>query len=161
MYKVVAMADLYPVLEEKLRAGGPVTLTATGFSMMPLLHHQRDSIILEPLEGPPRINDVVLYRRESGQFVLHRIVSMETNGDYIMCGDNQYALEHHITQHQVVSRLQAFIRNGRRISCTSTWYKAYVCLLPALRLIRHGLSTGAGYMNAFKHRLRRKANGNR
>jgi hypothetical protein len=155
------MADLYPVVEEKLHAGGLVTLTATGFSMMPLLRHQKDSIILEPLEEPLRINDVVLFRRESGQFVLHRIVGLESNGDYIMRGDNQYTLEHHIARHQVVSRLQAIIRNNRRISCTSTWYKAYVCLLPALRLMRRGLSTGVRYLNAFKHRLRRKAHGNR
>jgi hypothetical protein len=154
LHKVVSIDELFQVMEETLHAGGLVTLTSTGTSMLPMLKHQRDTVILEPVASPLHVNDVVLYRRLSGQFVLHRIVGLESNGDYILCGDNQFALERHISHRQVIGRLQVFIRKGRRISCNSPWYKAYVCLLPMLRLLRHGFYAGRRYMGAFKRRIR-------
>lgn len=160
MHKVILMAELYPVMEETLKAGGLVSLTSTGTSMMPMLQHQRDTIILAPVKNPLHVNDVVLYRRISGQFVLHRIVGLESNGDYVLCGDNQSIPEHHIARQQVIGRLQSFIRKGRRISCNSPSYKVYVTMLPLLRFLKHSLLIFRGYAAALKKRIRRLTNGN-
>jgi len=158
--RAVTLADLYLVIEEKLRAGGRVSLMASGVSMLPMLKHQRDTVVLGPATGTLLVNDVVLYRREGGQFVLHRVVGLESNGNYILCGDNQFVLEHHINHKQVVGRLVGFIRNGRRISCTSPWYKAYVLLLPVLRFLKHGLFIGLRYAANLMRRICRLTNGN-
>ncbi len=132
----VTMAQLYPVIEETLQRGGSVTLTPTGASMMPMLRHQRDTVTLGTIDGPLKINDVVLYKRNNGEFVLHRIVGMEKNGDFIMCGDYQLVPEHHIKQQQMIGRLLSFTRKGRHVLCSCFSYRAYVCLLPVFRTLR-------------------------
>ncbi len=161
MSKAVTIADIYPVIEEKFHAGGSVTLMASGISMLPMLRHQLDTVVLGPVTGPLSINDVVLYRRQNGEFVLHRIVGLESNGDYVLCGDNQFVLEHHIGYWQMIGRLQAFTRKGRFITNNSLSYKAYICLLPALRLLKHVHSFSWRYMSTIKHWGRHRANGNR
>lgn len=153
MHKVVAMAELYPVVEEALSAGGSITLTSTGTSMLPMLRHQRDAVILERAAFPLRVNDVALYRRANGQFVLHRVVGMGPDGGYMFCGDNQFLLEHHIAHRQVIGRMRAFTRGGHRISCDAYGYKAYVFLLPALRRLRRGLLKCRRLKVALKRRL--------
>ena len=159
MPKTVNVADLYPVIEEKLHTGGYVTMMASGVSMLPMLRNQLDTVILGPVTEPLLMNDVVLYRRANGQFVLHRIVGLETNGNYILCGDNQYILEHNISHQQVVGLLQSFTRKGRSISCTSHYYKAYVNLLPTLRFLHFGLSISRRYASVLKRKVRRWTNG--
>lgn len=139
MHKDVAMAELYPVLVEALRWGGHVTFTATGVSMLPMLRHMRDTVTLRPARGDARVGDVALYRRESGQFVLHRIVGLEENGDYVLCGDNQFVRERFVRPRQVIALMASFSRKGRVYRCDSALYRAYVCILPALRLVRRAL----------------------
>ena len=156
MHKAVAMAQMYPVIRETLQAGGTVTLTSTGASMMPMLRHGEDTVTLEPAVGVLRINDIVLYRRDNGQFVLHRIVGMDQNGDYILRGDNQLTLEHHVRRQQVIGRLLAFTRKGRRIACTSVRYKAYVCLLPVLRALKPEFRWINRHMRGFGCFIRRR-----
>ena len=160
MYKVVAMAEMYPVVEEALRVGNRITITVTGTSMLPLLRHQLDNATLEPVTGPMHVNDVVLYQRENGQFVLHRIIGMEKNGDCILCGDNQLVCEHHVRRQQVVGRLTAFTRIGRKVACTSVWYKAYICVLPALRLILRGCLIARRYAGTLRYLIIHLANRN-
>ena len=160
MHKAVAMAQLYPIIEETLKAGGCITFASTGASMMPMLRREGDSVTLEPVKEELRRNDVVLYRRDSGQFVLHRIVGMDRDGDYILCGDNQLTLEHHVGQRQIIGRLLAFTRKGRRIACTSIRYRAYVCLLPALRGLKPEFQWIVRHMRAFGRYIQRRENGN-
>ncbi len=136
MHKNVAMAELYPVLAEALRWGGHVTLTATGVSMMPMLRHMRDTVTLRPARGDARVGDVALYRRENGQFVLHRIVDVEENGDYVFCGDNQFTRERFVSPRQVIALMASFSRRGHVYRCDSFLYRTYVFLLPLLRFAR-------------------------
>lgn len=160
MHKVVAMAEVYPVMEEVLLAGSRITITVTGTSMLPLLRHQRDTVTLETVTGQLHLNDVVLYRQESGKFVLHRIVGKEKNGDYIVCGDNQFIWDRHVKRFRVIGRLVAFSRKGRKVSCTSPWYKAYVLTLPFLRFLKHGCFWARRYTGSLRHFFIHQANGN-
>ena len=142
MHKVVTMTDLYPVMKETLVAGGCIRLTVTGTSMLPMLKHGQDTVVLEPVSGMLHKNDVVLYQRENGQFVLHRIVALEPDSRYTMCGDHQFIREYHISHRQVIGRLNSFIHNGRLISRTSLGYKTYVFLLPVIRLFQRSFLAG-------------------
>lgn len=161
MHKVVSMADLYPVMEEAMLAGCRVTLTVTGASMLPLLRHRQDTVTLETVTGRLRPNDVVLYRQADGRFVLHRIVGMEKNGDCILCGDNQLVWDHHVKRRQIIGRLVAFTRKGRKIACTSPWYLAYMLMLPSLRLVRNGCFIARRYIGALGRFMIRHTRGNR
>ena len=81
------LQDIWPVIEEKLNSGAEVTINPGGISMKPLVIPKRDSVILKKPPETLKKYDVALYRRKSGQFVLHRVVGIEADG-YVMCGDN-------------------------------------------------------------------------
>ena len=58
-----------------LSQGKEVSFTPKGYSMLPLLRTDRDSVILKKLPGAG-VGDIILVRTE-GRYVLHRLISME------------------------------------------------------------------------------------
>ena len=89
--QLINLCDLYPLIEEVISSGGEFRMYPRGVSMLPLLTQGEDSVVLVSL-GDVCVNDMILYRRDSGQFVLHRLIKIEGD-EYIMCGDNQGELE--------------------------------------------------------------------
>ena len=47
--------------------------------MFPLLKDNRDSFKLEKITSKPKKKDIVLYKRDNGQYVLHRIIKEKDN----------------------------------------------------------------------------------
>lgn len=138
------MADLYSVMEETLFAGGEVVFTPNGGSMRPFLLSGRNPVTLvRPGGGEPlaafehyRVGDVLLYRRASGQFVLHRLMKLD-EGRPVFCGDAGAALEYGILPGDVLARVARFEKNRRTIDCrTNRRYRAAVALWMALFPIR-------------------------
>ena len=86
--KKVRLSEMLPAMEETLSAGGTVKLPITGTSMLPLLVAGRDNVVLKKADLPLRRFDLPLYRRKGGAFDLHRVVAVEKDGTYTMCGDN-------------------------------------------------------------------------
>ena len=74
--------------EEELERNGILIYTNRGDSMMPLLRENRDLIHIRRVNGRCRKYDVPLYKRDSGQYVLHRILKVRKN-DYVICGDKE------------------------------------------------------------------------
>lgn len=93
--------------------------------MMPLIRQGKDLLIIEPAHGRLKKYDVPLYRRDSGQYVLHRILRVRKD-DYVICGDNRWHLETGITDRHIVGVLSAVVRNGRTITVTNRRYRLYV-----------------------------------
>ena len=60
-------------IEQLLREGKMIQTAVNGYSMYPTLVPGRDSVVIEPLDGRPGRGDVVLYRRDGGILVLHRV----------------------------------------------------------------------------------------
>lgn len=56
-------------------------LIISGNSMSPFLIHGRDTVYLSRLERPVRKGDVLLYQRESGAYILHRVYRVERADD--------------------------------------------------------------------------------
>lgn len=144
---LVSLEEMAPVIEAGLALGQEVVLTITGNSMAPFLRSQRDQVVLvavDPAALQP--GDVPLYRRENGQFVLHRIVerddgvSRQRLGEkellpsahvgsalqFTMLGDAQVDLEPGIKAGQVIARASAFLRKGKRLECDSRRYRRRV-----------------------------------
>lgn len=67
-------------------------------------------------------NDVVLYRRDQGILVLHRICRITSDGFY-MVGDNQYEVEGPLRQDQIIGKLIAVNRNSREFTVGNPFYK--------------------------------------
>ena len=76
----VQLADYYPLMKETLDQGGTFSLTITGTSMFPFIVGNRDKVTLSPITGELKKNDLPLYRRSNGAFVLHRIVKVNKDG---------------------------------------------------------------------------------
>ena len=72
-------------MEEILLEKNKLINAPVGVSMLPLLRPNRDVVILEN-NLKPEIYDVVLYKRDNGKYILHRIIDVDSNG-YVMCGD--------------------------------------------------------------------------
>ncbi|MBR6376437.1 MAG: S24/S26 family peptidase [Oscillospiraceae bacterium] len=137
--KKVRLEELLPIIREKMDAGGQVTIPVTGTSMKPTLVAGRDSVTLTRLEGSPKRLDLPLYRRRNGQFVLHRIVSLEPDGSFTCCGDHQWVREPGLRPEQIVGMVCQIERQGRAVSVQAPghrlWVRLWVGLLPCRRLL--------------------------
>ena len=145
--RLISLDALAPVIEGSLAAGQQVVLTITGNSMAPFLRDCRDQVVLEAVDPAAlQPGDVPLYRRRSGQYVLHRIVERDDGEyrhilaeeeplpsahvgaplSYTMLGDAQTELEPRIETDQIVARAAAFLRKGKRWECDSARYRRRV-----------------------------------
>lgn len=112
--------------EEELKKNGKLVYTNVGDSMKPLIRQGRDLLVIEPVHGRLKKYDVPLYKRDSGQYVLHRILKVRKN-DYVICGDNRWQKEYGITDRHIIGVLTAVIRDGEKnIPVTDRKYLAYV-----------------------------------
>lgn len=123
-------------IEEQLAEAGEVITGSAGTSMSPMLRNRKDTIVIESIKRPLKINDVPLYRLASGKLVLHRILSIK-DGVYIIRGDNLFQKEY-VKPEQVIGLLKAFYRNGKFYDCgKSRKYKCYVFYVRASYPFRH------------------------
>lgn len=123
--KKVEVEDLYPLIQEVLNAGGTFKLTVTGSSMSPFLGSGRDQVTISPIPSMIRKNDVLFYRRRSGQFILHRVVKVCKDGTYTCCGDRQYYLEKGLERDQMIGVVTEFVRKGRHFTNRNIFYRMY------------------------------------
>jgi len=124
--QTISMENLVELLFLQLEHGC-ATLAVTGISMLPMLRHGKDLVRLEQLERSPRSGDVLLYRRESGQYILHRVVREEQNGNLWCSGDNQWEKEA-VHPNQALAVVSAFCRKGKWYTVDHLGYRLYVWL---------------------------------
>lgn len=112
--RTVPAAELMPVVQAALERGQHVRMAVTGSSMMPFLRHH-DTVELVPLTDLPRLGDVVLVRKPSGPYVLHRVVRVVGNS-YHLRGDALACEEGPLTLANALGRVVVAERHGRRWS---------------------------------------------
>lgn len=119
--------------EDIINEQGQLVYTNVGDSMYPLIK-PRDLLVIKKITAPLKKNDIPLYKRDSGQYVLHRIVKIK-NGEYYICGDNRAFIERGITDRHIIGVLTDIVREGKTIPVNSPEFKSYVKLLPLRRSI--------------------------
>ena len=123
--------------EDVIKRDGRLVYTNIGDSMRPLIRQDRDILIIEKIQGRLKKYDVPLYKRDSGQYVLHRVLKVRPN-DYVICGDNRYSKEYGITDRHIIGVLTAVVRDGKEMPITDWRYRLYVhlwCDLYPLRAV--------------------------
>ena len=109
--------------------------------MLPLIRPARDGVWLSKPEKLAR-NDICLYRRENGRFVLHRLVKREKSGSLSFRGDNQKETERGVPESAVIAKVAALQKDGKRKTPKNPFYLFTHCsaLARALRFKkkRHG-----------------------
>ncbi|MDO4565486.1 MAG: S24/S26 family peptidase [Clostridia bacterium] len=121
--KHISLDDCLPLMLEKISEGSSFEFTAHGTSMLPLI---RDSEVrISPAPAKLKLLDMPLYRRVNGQFVLHRVVGINRDGSYRMCGDNQLSIETPISHAQVIGVVTEFDWDGKRTAVSDKEYIKY------------------------------------
>lgn len=99
-------------------------LIISGNSMAPFLIHGRDTVYLSRLTRPVRRGDVLLYQRDNGAYVLHRVYAVK--GDrYTLIGDGQFMLEPGIRHDQVMAIMTSAVRKGKKQAPGSFWWEFF------------------------------------
>ena len=108
--------------------------------MYPFIDPRRDEVVLAGIEegSALRRGDVVLYRRENGMLVLHRIYKIGQDGLYLL-GDHQTAIEGPVRREQVKGKMTGMVRDGRYMDVGNPGYRmlsvVWLWLRPARRVI--------------------------
>jgi len=130
----IPMEELMPLLQLQMETAGSASLTVTGWSMLPMLHNRKDRVTIVPVSGEEKRGDVILYLRDNGRYVLHRILRVKKDG-YILCGDNQFFTER-VRKDQVLAVVTGFTRNGKQYGTDHKGYRAYAFWWVALHPVR-------------------------
>lgn len=151
----ISLADYYPLIQETLDRGGTFSLTITGTSMYPFIVGGRDKVTLSPLPEKLKKNDLPLYRRANGAFVLHRIVKVCKNGTYTCCGDHQWWLEKGLQREQMIGLATEYVRKGRKLTNRNVLYRCYRTFWTWVLPLRKYYFSLIGKWNGLKRKLKK------
>lgn len=135
MHKTFKLSDYDDTIRLVLESGGEFRIYPRGYSMLPLLVQERDSVVLVKPEGSLKKNDIAFYLRDNGQYVLHRVISC-SDGKYVMCGDNQLQPETGIEDRHIIGVVKSFTRKGKAVKLTSFSYRLYLLIWQSFFLRR-------------------------
>ncbi len=111
------------VIERELSERGSIAYITKGVSMRPLFRTHRDMIVIKPPERQLKKYDIVLYRGEDGEYILHRIIKVKEEC-FVIRGDNTYKKEF-VPKDRVIGVLVSFNRKGKRGSPDTLSFKIY------------------------------------
>ena len=112
------------VLKEMVEQGHKVSMTVAGTSMEPFLVHNRDKIYFKKPDGTIKKGDMVFYRRETGAYVMHRVIKVKKQ-QYYMAGDHQTFLEGPIEKKQIFAKIVSVERDGEWLTENDKLWKFY------------------------------------
>ena len=130
----IALEDAMPLIKEALAQGQEALFSPSGTSMLPTLMEGRDTVVLVAPPTRLRKYDIALYRRENGQYVLHRVVNVKDT--YTFAGDNCLQYDKGIAPAQVIAYCTAYIREGERKALASFSCRMRARILHHLRPLR-------------------------
>lgn len=110
---------------EILQLHGKYVTPVKGTSMNPLLREAHDVVVIHAPKFPLARFSVPLYVRRDGTHVLHRVMGQDEQG-YILCGDNQYRVEHGVTDEMIQGVMVGFFRGEKYVPVTNLRYRLYV-----------------------------------
>ena len=118
-------AEYIDMLCTLVDGGARCALPVSGGSMAPFLSGGRDSVCIEAPRGGIRRGDIVLYRRRSGPYVLHRCLRVMPDGSFDAVGDAQTQIERGIPAGSVCAVACSAVRRGREISAGSPVWELF------------------------------------
>ena len=136
--RVIETEALMQQLPQLLQETESVPLVISGSSMTPFLVHGRDTVFLSKVTEPPKRGDMILYRRESGAYILHRIYRVR-NGVYDLVGDGQLDIEPGIRPQQILAIVKTVRRKGKLLRKGSFWWEFFEHIWLTLLPLRPGI----------------------
>lgn len=119
----IPLADLMPLIRERIAQGQSVRFYPQGISMLPMLRPGTDSVELSAPPAKLKKYDLPLYQRKDGAYVLHRVIKVGQT--YCCAGDNQLRVEKGLEHGQIIAVVTAFYRGDQRHSVRKLSYRLY------------------------------------
>ena len=137
MIKTVPNNEAIAAVKALICEGHHVVLPVKGNSMLPFIIGGRESVELIP---PPKaqVGDVILAWVDGSHYVVHRIISINTQGTITLMGDGNIRGFEHCRQEDIVGKAVAVIAaNGKKRPLPSdSWqWKVWNQLRPVRRWI--------------------------
>ncbi len=104
------MSDIYPLIEEGVNNNLEVKLNVYGRSMEPFIYNGENVTLKK--DSVYKKNDIILYKRDDGHFVLHRIYKVKKDS-FDLVGDHQSFIEHGIRQDQIIAKVINYEHLGK------------------------------------------------
>ena len=105
--------------------------------------HRRDAVYLSKVTRPIKKGDMVLYQRNNGKYILHRVLKVDA-GSYTMVGDAQTHPEPGITSNQIRAVVTAVRRKDKLLRAGSFWWDFFeyiwIRIVPIRPIIRNAYS---------------------
>lgn len=120
MHKVEEFA---PLIEEAFSNNKKFKMPVNGVSMLPFLNKKHYVILDKP--NDLKKNDIILYKRDNGKYVLHRIYKVKKDY-YQLLGDNQVYREYPIYKNQVIGKVVTVIKGDKINNLNGFKYKLYL-----------------------------------
>lgn len=130
----VLLEEYSRLLREDPRAE-ELPLLISGGSMTPFLIGGRDTVFLSRPEKLICRGDILLYRRDNGGFVLHRVYRV-VDGSYTMLGDAQTVPEPGIRPDQIIARVTRVQRKGKLLQPGDFWWEFFAKVWLRIRPLR-------------------------
>lgn len=122
--ELAKMSEILSFIEFLFELKSDVKLTVTGNSMFPFLRHTRDSVLLSDAKNLHiSKGDIVLFKRDTGQCILHRVCRYKNDDNIYFVGDAQTGIEGPIAKSEIIALVKSVYRNGIEISCRSFWWR--------------------------------------
>lgn len=148
----LSTSEVSASLEEIINAGGHLTICVSGSSMNPFLVHGRDSVrLIKHRPQDFKKGSILLFKRNSGEFVLHRVKRVLSDGSLIMNGDAQVWCEQ-ISPVQVIAAVSDIECNGKLISCKSLKYRTKIFVWQLLFPLRSPVLRVRNKLRQIKHK---------
>ena len=121
-------------LEREIASGKPTVTVTVGDSMEPLLYNRSTRIVIVKANKELKKNDLPMYKRPTGQFVMHRIIKVDAE-NYYTRGDNRTGLEQ-LPKEWVQGVVTEIYRGEKHFTVDNKWYRAYVTIWNLIYPIR-------------------------
>ena len=131
--------DIFAIMDHLFDNGSTAWIVVSGMSMYPFLREDLDMVELARADfSSIKKGDIVLIKRINGEFVLHRVIKMNSS-DFFIMGDAQQWIEGPVSENQLKAVAVNIARNNKVISCNNFVLKTLVHLWILIIPIRYRL----------------------
>lgn len=128
--------ELVPLIKDSLSSGNDFMLLITGTSMRPFLTNHRDSVLLTAVTNIGIKKGVIVFmQRDSGEYVLHRVIKLLPHNRFLMNGDSLTWAEV-VRNDQVFACVKTIFRKNRIFQYNDRFYLFLSHIWMILRPVR-------------------------
>ena len=109
---MLKMEEIRPLIDEAFKNGQSFSFPINGTSMNPLLHTGDVVKIKDIKNHTVKKGDILLYQRQSGQYVIHRVRHIKKDS-YVIVGDHQVELEYDVLPSQIIAYAVSYKKSGK------------------------------------------------